>query len=61
LQEFTKAYHINKHKELDEKWAAFFCESNVAFNVARHPIFIAAVKARTTIGFDYTPLLYHAM
>jgi hypothetical protein len=30
---FLEAYHITKHKELDEKWAAFFYESNVAFNV----------------------------
>jgi hypothetical protein len=25
-QEFTKAYHIGKRKELDEKWAALFYE-----------------------------------
>ena len=52
LQEFTKAYHINKRKVLNEKWAAFFYESNIAFSVARHPVFIAIVKARSTIGFD---------
>jgi hypothetical protein len=44
-QEFTKAYHIPKNKELDEKWAVFLYESNVAFNVARHPAFVAMVKA----------------
>jgi predicted adenine nucleotide alpha hydrolase (AANH) superfamily ATPase len=60
-QEFTKAYHITKHKELDEKWTAFFYESNVAFNVARHPAFVAVVKATSTAGFDYTPPSYHAM
>jgi hypothetical protein len=60
-QEFTEAYHITKHKELDEKWAAFFYESNVAFNVARHPTFVASVKANSTAGFDYTPPSYHAM
>jgi hypothetical protein len=50
-----------KHKELEEKWAVFFYESNVAFNVARHPAFVAAVKATSTVGFDYIPPLYHAM
>jgi hypothetical protein len=61
LQQFSEAYHITKHKELDEKWAAFFYESNVAFNVARHPAFVAVVKAISTAGFDYTPPSYHAM
>ena len=32
-------------KELDEKWPTFFYVSNVAFNVARHLVFIATVKA----------------
>jgi hypothetical protein len=50
-----------KRKELVEKWAAFFYESNVAFNVARHPAFVATVKATSTVGFDYTPPSYHAM
>jgi hypothetical protein len=60
-QAFTEAYHITKRKELDEKWAAFFYEANVAFNVARHPAFIAAVKATSAAGFDYSPPTYHAM
>jgi hypothetical protein len=46
---------------LDEKWAAFFYESNAAFNEARHPAFIASVKTTSTVGFDYTPPTYHAM
>jgi hypothetical protein len=33
----------------------------VAFNMARHPAFIAAVKATSTAGFDYSPPTYHAM
>jgi hypothetical protein len=60
-QQFSKAYHITKHKELDEKWVAFFYESNVAFNVARHLAFVAAVKATSTAGFDYRPPSYHAL
>jgi hypothetical protein len=58
---FTEAYHITKRKELDDKWAMFFYESNVALNVARHPAFVAAVKATSTVGFDYIPPMYHAM
>jgi hypothetical protein len=44
-QDITEAYHINKRKELDEKLAAFFYESNMAFNKTRYPIFIAIVNA----------------
>jgi hypothetical protein len=54
-------YYINKLKELDEKWAAFFYESNVAFNVARHPALIVVPKATSTARFDYIPPTYHAM
>jgi hypothetical protein len=60
-QDFTKAHHICKRKQLDEKWAAFFYGSNVTFNVARHSAFIAAMKATSVAGFDYTPPMYHAM
>jgi hypothetical protein len=49
-QEFTKAYHISKHKEL-----------NVAFNVARHLLFIAVVKTTSIVGLNYIPPMYHAM
>jgi hypothetical protein len=60
-QAFTEAYHITKRKELDENWTAFFYKANVAFNVARQPAFIAAVKATSAAGFDYSPPTYHAM
>jgi hypothetical protein len=60
-QQFSEAYHITKHKELDEKWIAFFYESNVAFNMARHPVFAAAVKATSMASFDYRPPSYHAI
>jgi hypothetical protein len=60
-QAFIEAYHITKWKELDEKWATFFYEANVAFNVARHLTFIAAVKATLAAGFEYSPPTYHAM
>ena len=60
-QHLAEAYHITKRKELDEKWAAFFYEANVPFNVVRHPAFIAAVEATSTVGFDYRPPKYNAM
>jgi hypothetical protein len=60
-QEFIEAYYITKRKKLDEMWATFFYESNVAFNVARHPAFVAAVKATSMASCDYTPPMYHAM
>jgi hypothetical protein len=57
----SEAYHIKKQKELDEKWATFFYEANVAFNVVRHPPFVAAVQATSQARFDYDPPSYHAM
>ena len=44
-QHINKAYHTTKRKELDEKWASFFYQANVAFNVVRHPSFTAIVRA----------------
>lgn len=60
-QGMTEAYQIGKRRELDEKWAAFFYEANVPFNVVRHPTFIAAVAATSKAGFDYHPPSYNAM
>ena len=42
-QHMSEAYHTAKRKELDEKWANFSYQANVAFNVVRHPLFTAAV------------------
>jgi hypothetical protein len=41
----SEAYHIAKRKELDEKWATFFYEANVAFNVVRHSSFVVTMRA----------------
>lgn len=60
-QSFPEAYQLGKRKELDEMWAKFFYEANIAFNVARHPAFIKAVQATSKAGFDYTPPSYNAM
>jgi hypothetical protein len=57
----SEAYHTAKRKELDEKWANFFYQANVAFNVVRHPSFTAAVQATSLARFDYEPPSYHAM
>jgi hypothetical protein len=53
------AFNIAKKKELDEKWASFFYEANVPFNVARHPAFIEAVKATSQARFEYSPPSNH--
>jgi hypothetical protein len=47
----SKAYHIAKRKELDEKWANFFYQANVTFNVVRNPSFTAAVRATSLARF----------
>ena len=60
-QGMEEAYQLTKRKELDEKWATFFYEANVPFNVVRHPSFIAAVDATSKAGFDYKPPTYNAM
>jgi hypothetical protein len=57
----SEAYHTAKRKELDEKWANFFYQANVAFNVVRHPSFTAAVRATSLARFDYELPSYHAM
>jgi hypothetical protein len=50
-----------KRKELDEKWANFFYQANMPFNVVRHPSFIVTVPATSLARFDYEPPSYHAM
>jgi hypothetical protein len=60
-QHMSEAYHTAKRKELDEKWANFFYQANVAFNVVRHPSFTATVQATSLPRFDYEPPSYHAM
>ena len=60
-QELDKAYQLNKRKKLDEKWASFFYEANVSFNVGRHHAFVAAMNATASAGFNYKPPLYNAL
>ena len=56
-----EVYQLNKQKELDEKWASFFYNANVPFNVGRHPAFVEAVNATALAGFNYKPLSYNAL
>ena len=58
-QRMVDAFNIAKKKELDEKWASFFYEANVPFNVARHLAFIEAVRATSLVRFEYSPPSYH--
>ena len=56
-----EVYQLNKRKELDEKWASFFYDSNVPFNVGRHLTFVEAVNATALAGFNYKPPSYNAL
>ena len=60
-QDLDEVYQLNKRKELDEKWASFFYDANVPFNVGRHPTFVEAVNATALAGFNYKPRLYNAL
>ena len=46
---------------LDKMWASFFYEANIAFNVARHPAFIKAVKETAASGLRYQPPSFNAL
>jgi hypothetical protein len=46
---------------LDKKWARFFYEANIPFNVARHPAFVDAVKSTSESRVQYKPPAYHAL
>ena len=59
-QELDEVYQLNKRKESDEKWASFFYDVNVPFNVGRHPAFVEAVNATALAGFNYKSLSYNA-
>ena len=60
-QDLDEIYQLNKWKELDEKWASFFYNANVPFNVGRHPTFVEAVNATALAGFNYKPPSYNAL
>ena len=60
-QDLDEVYQLNKRKELDEKWASFFYNANVPFNVGRHPTFVEAVNATASVGFNYKPPTYNAL
>ena len=60
-QDLDEVYQLNKRKELDEKWASFFYDANVPFNVGRHPTFVEAVNATASVGFNYKPPSYNVL
>ena len=60
-QDLDEVYQLNKRKELDEKWASFFYDANVPFNVSRHPTFVEAVNVIAWAGFNYKPPSYNAL
>jgi hypothetical protein len=46
---------------LDKKWANFFYEANIPFNVAKHPAFVDAVEATSKSKVVYKPPPYNAI
>lgn len=48
-------------QSLDKKWASFFYEANIPFNVVRHPAFVSAVQETAKSGLVYQPPSYNAM
>ena len=60
-QDLDEVYQLNTRKELDEKWASFFYDANVPFNVGRHPTFVEAVNATASASFNYKPPLYNTV
>ena len=60
-QDLDEVYQLNKRKELDEKWASFFYDANVPFNVGRHTTSVEAVNAIASAGFNYKLPTYNAL
>ena len=60
-QELDEVYQLNKRKELDEKWASFFYDATIPFNVSRHPTFVEVVNATPLAGFNYKSPSYNAL
>ena len=48
-----EALQLGLRHNLDKMWASFFYEANIAFNVARHPAFVNAVRETAAAGFLY--------
>ena len=46
---------------MEEKWASFFYDANVLFNVDRHAAFVEGVNATALAGFNYKPPSYNAL
>ncbi len=46
--------NLARKQNLDKKWATFFYEADIPFNVVRHPTFIKVVKATSESQTYYT-------
>ena len=56
-----EALQLGLRQKLDNMWASFFYEANIAFNVVRHPAFVNAVRETAAAGFLYQPPAYNAV
>ncbi len=57
----SKGLNSTKKQDLDKKWATFFNEANIPFNVVWHPSFIEVVKATFESWTYYKPSSYHGL
>jgi hypothetical protein len=53
--------NLTAKQNLEKKWATYFYEDNIQFNVTHHSAFIGAMKSTSKNKMFYKPFLYHAL
>jgi hypothetical protein len=56
-----KGLNSTRKQDLDKKWATFFSEMNIPFNVVQHPMFIEIVKITFEFWTYYKPPSYYGL
>jgi hypothetical protein len=56
-----KVLNSTRIQKLDKKWAIFFYEANIPFNVVRHLTFLKVVKVTFEFETYYKPPSYHGL
>ena len=55
-------FDLATRQRLDNKWASFFYEANIAFNVVRHPSFVSVVQEISKAAIvGYHPTSYNSV
>jgi hypothetical protein len=58
----TEGFNVSTKQLLDRAWATTFYESNILFNIVRHPAFVHVVRETARHGMPtYTPPSYNAI